>query len=157
MVALAAGQITGPGTAQHEPAGVPATVDVTVSAMGVATVGAPGQPEPAQRALPKRPAHYLWAVLIACICEVLPLVCPICGGPMRLIAFITHSTDIRQILNHIGVDAEPPRITPARGGPLRGRAAPGAVQKCANRKISGDWPALSIQAEPVCTLGMPKP
>jgi len=56
--------------------------------------------------------------LMARICEVFPLVCPICGGQMRIIAFITHSADIRQILEHIGVDAEPPRITPARGPPL---------------------------------------
>jgi len=36
----------------------------------------------------------------------------------HLIAFITYSADIRQILEHIGVDAELPRITPARGPPL---------------------------------------
>jgi hypothetical protein len=57
-------------------------------------------------------------VLIARIYEVLPLLCPICGGQMRLIAFITHSADIRQILDHIGVESEPPHITPARGPPL---------------------------------------
>jgi hypothetical protein len=56
--------------------------------------------------------------LIARIYEVFPLVCPICGGPMRIIAFITYSADIRQILDNIGVDAETPRITPARGPPL---------------------------------------
>ena len=67
---------------------------------------------------PKRPAHYLWAVLIARIYEVFPLVCPNCGGPMRIIAFITYGAGIRQILEHIGVEAEPPRITPARGPPL---------------------------------------
>jgi hypothetical protein len=44
---------------------------------------------------PKRlAAHYLWAVLIARIYEVFPLLCPICGGQMRIIAFITHSADI---------------------------------------------------------------
>ncbi len=64
---------------------------------------------------PKRPAHYLWAVLIARIYEVFPLLCPICGGQMRIIAFITHSADIRHILDHIGVDSELPHITPARG------------------------------------------
>lgn len=37
---------------------------------------------------------------------------------MRIIAFITHSADIRQILDHIGVDSEPPHISPARGPPL---------------------------------------
>jgi hypothetical protein len=78
----------------------------------------PTQPEPAQPVPPKRPAHYLWAVLIARIYEVFPLLCPICGGQMRIIAFITYSADIRQILEHIGADAEPPRITPARGPPL---------------------------------------
>jgi hypothetical protein len=44
---------------------------------------------------PKRAAHYLWAVLMARIYEVFPLLCPICGGQMRIIAFITHSADIR--------------------------------------------------------------
>ena len=63
-------------------------------------------------------AHYLWAVLMARIYEVFPLVCPICGGQMRIIAFITHSADIRHILEHIGVETEPSRITPARGPPL---------------------------------------
>jgi len=120
VVALAAGQTAGAGTdmAQTEPGGVPASMDVTVDAMGVATVGVPGQSEPAQPMRPKRPAHYLWAVLIARIYEAFPLVCPICGGQMRIIAFITYSADIRQILEHIGVDSEPPRITPARGPPL---------------------------------------
>jgi len=72
-------------------------------------------PEPVQ---PKRAAHYLWAALIARIYEVFPLVCPLCGGQMRILAFITHSADIRHILDHIGVESEPPHITPARGPPL---------------------------------------
>ncbi len=67
---------------------------------------------------PKRPAHILWAGLIARIYEVFPLLCPICGGQMRIIAFITYSADIRKILEHIGAQTEPPRITPARGPPL---------------------------------------
>ena len=37
---------------------------------------------------------------------------------MRIIAFITHSADIRQILDHIGVESEPPSIAPARGPPM---------------------------------------
>jgi len=78
----------------------------------------PTQTEPAQPVPPKRPAHYLWAVLIARIYEVFPLLCPLCGGQMRIIAFITDSADIRQILECIGAETEPPRITPARGPPL---------------------------------------
>jgi len=45
-----------------------------------------------------RAAHYPCAVLIARIYEVFPLLCPLCGGQMRIIAFITHSADIRHIL-----------------------------------------------------------
>ena len=76
----------------------------------------PLAPEPAP---PKRaPAHYLWAVLVARIYEVFPLLCPLCGGQMRLIAFIAEGTQIRRILEHIGVDSQPPHISPARGPPL---------------------------------------
>lgn len=37
---------------------------------------------------------------------------------MRLIAFITRSAEIRKILNHIGVESDPPHIIPARGPSL---------------------------------------
>ena len=70
--------------------------------------------------VPPKPskARYLWAVLIARIYEVFPLLCPLCGGQMRIIAFITHRADIRKILDHIGVESQPPHISPARGPPL---------------------------------------
>ena len=87
-------------------------------APGVTPLGHAISPTP-EPAPPKRsPAHYLWAVLIARIYEVFPLLCPMCGGQMRLIAFITEGTQIRKILDHIGVDLEPPHISPARGPPL---------------------------------------
>ena len=41
-----------------------------------------------------------------------------CGGQMRIIAFITFSADIYKMLEHIGVAPEAPRITPARAPPL---------------------------------------
>jgi hypothetical protein len=44
----------------------------------------------------------LWAALIARIYEVLPLLCPNCGGQMRIIGFITYSADIRHILGKSG-------------------------------------------------------
>jgi hypothetical protein len=43
---------------------------------------------------------------------------PHARGQIRIIAFITHSADIRKILDYIGVDAEPPHISPARGPPM---------------------------------------
>jgi len=56
-------------------------------------------------------------VLIARIYEVFPLLCPLCGGQIRRIAFITEGVQIRKILDHIGVDFEPPHISPTRGPP----------------------------------------
>ena len=104
-------------------------------APGVVPMGSalPTQSEPV---LPKRPTHYLWAVLIARIYEVFPLMCPLCGGQMRIIAFITHSADIRQILEHIGTDSEPPRIAPARGPPLWDGCD---VQVGEGSQIEPDW------------------
>ena len=109
-VALAApaqqvSQLTGqPGTGEGAP--------------GVASVGNAVQTEP-EPVTPKRSAvHYLWAVLIARIYEVFPLLCPMCGGQMRLIAFITEGAQTGKILDHIGVDSQAPRIAPARGPPL---------------------------------------
>jgi hypothetical protein len=79
-------------------AAVTAMATPTQTATGECAPGAvplgnalPTTPAPLQ---PKRAAHYLWAVLIARIYEVFPLLCPLCGGQMRLIAFITHSADI---------------------------------------------------------------
>ena len=100
-----------------------ATAQPGQTGAGVLGVSPPGnaiptQPEPADP-IPSKPskAHFLWAVLIARIYEVFPLLWPLCGGQMRIIAFITHSADIRQILDHHGVQAEPPNIAPARGPP----------------------------------------
>jgi len=94
----------------------PATMGKGAPGMVPLGHASPPTPEPAP---PKRSkAHYLWAVLIARIYEVFPLLCPLCGGQMRLIAFITEGVQIRKILDHIGVDSEPPHIAPARGPPL---------------------------------------
>jgi hypothetical protein len=117
MAQSAAAQPTQPAQVQVQVQAEPASTDAGEGALGAGNP-LPTQAEPAQPVPPKRPAHYLWAVLMARIYEVFPLVCPICGGQMRIIAFITYSADIRHILEHIGVDAEPPRITPARGPPL---------------------------------------
>ena len=68
---------------------------------------------------PRRAAsHYLWAMLLARIYETFPLVCPICRGQMRIIAFITDASTVRKILDHIGESTQPPRIALARGPPL---------------------------------------
>jgi len=62
-------------------------------------------------------AASLWAKLIARIYEVFPLVCPQCGGELKIIAFLTETDSIQSILIHIGEPATPPRIEPARAPP----------------------------------------
>ena len=84
-------------------------------------------------------------MLIARIYEVFPLLCPKCGGQMRLIAFVTQGTQIRKILDHIGVDSEPPHISPARGPPLWEDCGDAQIDHKA--QIEPDW-YLAAQPDP---------
>jgi hypothetical protein len=76
--------------------------------------------------------------------------CPIYGGLRRIIAIITHSTDIRQTLDHIGADSEPPCIAPAREPPLWDDCggAPGE-----GMQIGPDW-GLVAQPSPDCEVDL---
>ena len=65
----------------------------------------------------RQAARYVWALLLARIYEVLPLLGPQCGGEMKIIAFMTERPAIRQILGHLGEPTSPPRLMPARGPP----------------------------------------
>jgi len=58
-----------------------------------------------------------WAKLMARVGEEFPLLCPACGGDIRLIAFITEPGPIRKILTHLREPLEPPPVSPARGPP----------------------------------------
>ena len=59
----------------------------------------------------KKKSCCIWAILIARIYEVMPLVCTRCGSVMEIISFITEKESIEQILNHIGEPANPPYST----------------------------------------------
>lgn len=63
-------------------------------------------------------SHYLWAILIARIYAVFPLVCPDCGGQMRIIVFIREKPIIHEILNSISEPTKPPVLSPPRAPPL---------------------------------------
>jgi len=58
-----------------------------------------------------------WALLLARIYEVLPLLCPACGGEMTIISFITEPATVRGILRHLELPHRPPPIAPARSPP----------------------------------------
>jgi hypothetical protein len=54
-------------------------------------------------------------MLLARIYGISPLVCPLCGGEMKIISFITDPLTVQAILDHVGVPIKPPPIAPARG------------------------------------------
>ena len=54
-----------------------------------------------------------WARLIRQVYEVDPLVCPRCGGTMKIISVIERPAVIRQILDHLGL----PTVTPSLRAP----------------------------------------
>jgi hypothetical protein len=59
-----------------------------------------------------------WAKLISRIYEVNPLLCQ-CGKEMKIVAFVTHSAEIRRILSGIGWPTEIPEFDPPYGLPER--------------------------------------
>jgi hypothetical protein len=63
------------------------------------------------------PARIRWAQLLARIYEVLPLLCPSCGGEMRILAFLTDPPVVRSMLEHLDLPHRPPPVTAARGPP----------------------------------------
>ena len=67
---------------------------------------------PAPRLAPTE-ASRRWAALLQQIFEVDPLACPSCHGVMRIVAFITQSSVIDQILTHLRTRA----AREAHGGP----------------------------------------
>ena len=72
----------------------------------------------AEEPIHRQAARYAWALLLARIYEVFPLLCPKCGGEIRIIAFITEAPAVREILTYLGEPTSPPRMAPARGPPL---------------------------------------
>jgi hypothetical protein len=115
------------GEATGEAAGEPDTVDP-----GVGPPGAPDveggfvargsgelqelQEQPSERS--SRARRIRWAQLLARVFEVLPLLCPACGGSIRIISFLTDPPVVRAILLHLDLPHSPPLFAPARGPPL---------------------------------------
>ena len=74
-----------------------------VTAMAAAPGPPPAVPNPSPtEPAPQRADRYAWARLLARIYEVFPLLCPLCGGQMQIVAFITEPPTVRAILAHLG-------------------------------------------------------
>ena len=81
---------------------------------------------PAPRLAPTE-ATRRWAALLQQIFEVDPLACPTCHGAMRIVAFITQTSVIDQILTHLCTRAAHAAHADARSPPsTRARASQGA-------------------------------
>ena len=96
----------------------PLRTAVTALAPAATTAPRAANAQPAAEPAHPRAARYAWALLVARIYEVFPLVCPLCGADMRIIAFIVDTAIVRDILAHLGEPTAPPRIAPARSPPL---------------------------------------
>lgn len=104
MIALGRSDLDeGVGTATDED-------EATQTATSSSVIDGPGSS-------PRRSARIRWAQLLARIYEVLPLLCPSCGGQMRILAFLTDPPVVSAILLHLDLPHRPPRVAPARGPP----------------------------------------
>jgi len=77
----------------------------------------PPSPAAQDAARPASAARIRWAQLLARIFEVLPLLCPACGGEMKILAFLNDPPVVRGILLHLDLPHQPPPLAPARGPP----------------------------------------
>ncbi len=62
-----------------------------------------------------RPMRLGWAKLLKRVFNLDLTHCPHCGGELRIIAAIVQRKAIEKILNHLGLEAQPPPRAPARG------------------------------------------
>jgi hypothetical protein len=77
-----------------------------------ATPAATDNQEPAEHG---RPMRLGWVKLLKRVFNLDLTHCPHCGGQLRIVAAILQRQAIEKILNHLGLDPQPPPRAPARG------------------------------------------
>ena len=87
------------------------------ASMGLPSVSPSESDAPSPLSNLRRAAARCWALLLVRIYECLPLRCPKCGEPMRIIAFVLERPVIERNLEHIGEPTQPPAVLPARSPP----------------------------------------
>ena len=98
--------------------------------------------EPAPTPL-RRAASRCWALLLVRIYECLPLLCPRCHHPMRIIAFLEDPAVVERILRHLGEPTQAPEVLPARAKP---QAELDFVQLPVVEQGESEWPELDQTA-----------
>lgn len=65
----------------------------------------------------RRRRGYLWAELMRRTFGIDVLTCPHCGGRLRLLALIEHTSIVERVLRHLGLPTDRPEPRPARAPP----------------------------------------
>jgi len=101
------------------------------------------KPDPPDLAAFRKACRRRWAQLIKQVWKSDPLLCPSCGGRMKIIAFLQDPDAIRRILEHLGrwfSDPPPlPRAPPSGTGPPE-ETGPGADEPDAPEAM--EWDAM---------------
>ena len=84
----------------------------------------------------QRQRRMSWARLLRRSFAVEALACPRCGGHRDLLAVIEHKPTVQKILEHLGLESEPPSFAAARGPPLF--AGLEALSKDDRRQVEAD-------------------
>lgn len=82
-----------------------------------------------------------WAVCLARIFEVYPLLCPRCGTQMRAIASITNDAELVRLLSNLQIPTEFPKTKPARAPPALSMGADSQINPIADAFDGIDQPA----------------
>jgi len=76
------------------------------------------KPDEAEPSASRRPAHrYLWPELMRRVFGFEVLQCDVCRARIRLVSMIMARSVIIRILDHLGLESDPPPIQPARAPP----------------------------------------
>ena len=89
---------------------------------GLATTGAAGMAVRAKRAASVAAERILrgWAACLGRILGVDDIKCPKCGGELRAVAAIQDDVELVRLMEHLGLEEDFPRTTPARSPPGMG-------------------------------------
>ena len=87
-------------------------------------------------------ASRAWAACLKRIFEVDPVRCEGCGGEMKLVTVIEDDSEIKRILEHLGLPADFPKSKPPRAPPLplSFKAGEGSQLEPRGDNERQDWP-----------------